>query len=226
MNGAVPIAYDQTHSSLGNVGERERVRVSTDVVSPVFRAQLEAMLRDEARFETVSIPRSAGPKRKFPSRTVDVILTDSWDNTTGFPSCGELPIVLLSENVNRFQLRSLGDRVFGVLPRSATAAQICAAIQAAASGLITMPREEWQAMIPTTGFDEEEDDIALEALTPREAEVLALMARGLGNKDIAARLKISEHTAKFHVSSILSKLNAATRTEAVMKGLRDGLLVI
>jgi DNA-binding NarL/FixJ family response regulator len=63
-------------------------------------------------------------------------------------------------------------------------------------------------------------------LTPRESEVLALLADGAANKEIASRLSISEHTAKFHVSSILNKLGATTRTEAVARGYKEGLIVI
>ena len=63
-------------------------------------------------------------------------------------------------------------------------------------------------------------------LTPREAEVLSLMAEGLSNKLIADRLKISDHTAKFHVNSILNKLGAETRTEAVVMAARRGLLML
>jgi DNA-binding NarL/FixJ family response regulator len=62
------------------------------------------------------------------------------------------------------------------------------------------------------------------ALTPREAEVLRLLSEGLANKEIAARLSFSTHTAKFHVESILRKLGAANRAEAVMEGIRQGLL--
>jgi DNA-binding NarL/FixJ family response regulator len=63
-------------------------------------------------------------------------------------------------------------------------------------------------------------------LTARETEVLSLLAGGAGNKEIAGRLRISEHTAKFHVSSILSKLGATTRTEAVSRGYRLGLILM
>jgi DNA-binding NarL/FixJ family response regulator len=71
-----------------------------------------------------------------------------------------------------------------------------------------------------------EDLDVVEPLTSREREVLQLLARGLGNKEIAAGLKISEHTVKFHVASILGKLGASTRTEAVTVGLRRGLVLI
>jgi DNA-binding NarL/FixJ family response regulator len=65
-----------------------------------------------------------------------------------------------------------------------------------------------------------------EPLTPREIDVLSLLAEGAGNKEIAARLHISEHTVKFHVSSILGKLGAATRTEAVTRGYKEGLILM
>jgi DNA-binding CsgD family transcriptional regulator len=66
----------------------------------------------------------------------------------------------------------------------------------------------------------------VEALTPREIEVLRLMGDGLVNKEIAGRLGISEHTAKFHVASILGKLQASSRTDAVAQGMRHGLIPI
>jgi DNA-binding CsgD family transcriptional regulator len=61
-------------------------------------------------------------------------------------------------------------------------------------------------------------------LTPREVEVLGLLAEGMANKEIAARLSFSTHTAKFHVESLLRKLDAANRAEAVREGIRLGLI--
>lgn len=71
---------------------------------------------------------------------------------------------------------------------------------------------------------ETSDSALVEALTPREREVLELLAEGLSNKDIGRALGISEHTAKFHVNALLGKLDAQTRTEAVVRALRLGLL--
>jgi DNA-binding NarL/FixJ family response regulator len=68
--------------------------------------------------------------------------------------------------------------------------------------------------------------IAQQPLTPREIEVLGMIAEGLGNKIIAARLGISDHTVKFHIASIFAKLNAGSRTEAVTIGIRQGLIMI
>ena len=66
----------------------------------------------------------------------------------------------------------------------------------------------------------------LEALTVREREVLALVADGLPNREIAAALGISEHTAKFHVNGVMAKLSAGTRTEAVVEAVRRGLVTL
>ncbi|MFN2445736.1 MAG: LuxR C-terminal-related transcriptional regulator [Vicinamibacterales bacterium] len=73
--------------------------------------------------------------------------------------------------------------------------------------------------------DESDDDL-VEALTRREHDVLALVADGLGNRDVASSLGISEHTVKFHLASIFGKLGASSRTEAVQRGLRLGLIEI
>jgi len=117
-----------------------------------------------------------------------------------------------------------------VLPRNSSAAEISAAIEAVAAGLFVFhpsdvdavpaarPREPESAGAPGAGL--------VEALTPREVEVLRLLAEGLGNKEIAARLNISEHTAKVHVASIMGKLGATSRTEAVTLGIRHGLVMI
>jgi DNA-binding NarL/FixJ family response regulator len=71
-----------------------------------------------------------------------------------------------------------------------------------------------------------QDGPLAEPLTARELEVLAMLAEGVGNREIADRLAVSEHTAKFHISSILDKLGVSTRTEAVTTGLRTGLILL
>jgi DNA-binding NarL/FixJ family response regulator len=106
-----------------------------------------------------------------------------------------------------------------------TADQIIAAVHAAAAGLLVMPAEEGTAFLPRSPMHEPVQEI-VEPLTPREMDVLEMLAEGLSNKMIAHRLSISDHTAKFHVNSILAKLNAGTRTEAVTRGIRLGLIKI
>ena len=76
----------------------------------------------------------------------------------------------------------------------------------------------------TVAVDGDDADAVEETLTPRELDVLALMAEGLSNKRIAERLGISDQTVKFHVASIGGKLNALNRTDAVRRGLRRGLI--
>lgn len=137
-------------------------------------------------------------------------------------------------------LRTLGDMArvtgesglaFGALLRDATPDEIVPAITAVASGLITLDRRlagdlfaaSQRIAAPATA---ERPSTSDEPLTARELEVLQLMAQGLPNKTIAARLHISEHTAKFHVSAIMMKLGAASRTEAVTRGARIGLLIL
>jgi len=111
------------------------------------------------------------------------------------------------------QIRRAG--VGGVLQSNASSEQIVQAIKSVASGLMVFDG----ALAP-----QPPDDEPLEQLTPRESEVLRLLADGLGNKEIAVKLSISEHTIKFHIHSILGKLGAASRTEAVTRGLRSGLI--
>jgi DNA-binding NarL/FixJ family response regulator len=104
----------------------------------------------------------------------------------------------------------------GMLSTDASPEQIVHAIRAIASGLTV-----FDAALITRDIVE---NPSLEPLTPRETEVLTLLADGLGNKEIAHRLNISEHTIKFHIRSILGKLGASSRTEAVSLGLRSGLI--
>jgi DNA-binding NarL/FixJ family response regulator len=81
------------------------------------------------------------------------------------------------------------------------------------------PRSPWETLDVTNNVKEE-------SLTPREIQVLELVAEGLSNKGIAARLDISDQTVKFHVSSICGKLGAANRTDAVRRALRRGLITL
>jgi DNA-binding NarL/FixJ family response regulator len=101
----------------------------------------------------------------------------------------------------------------GQLPHDAGAAQIDAALRAVAVGLTVRHRYE------PAGFAELADRLAADLLTPRELEVLAAISDGMSNKSVARKLGISLHTVKFHVESLLRKLGAHTRAEAVARGL-------
>ncbi len=115
-----------------------------------------------------------------------------------------------------------------VLPRSATAEEILHTVVAVAAGLVVLHPDVVDVLLPILpSVGRTVDDSApVQALTSREIEVLGMIAEGLGNKAIARRLGISEHTVKFHVSSIFTKLNASSRTEAVTLGARQGLIML
>ena len=105
--------------------------------------------------------------------------------------------------------------------------EIQAAVQAAAAGLVTMEAPAVEALLNANGAaSSQASQEPVEPLTPRELEVLQLLAAGLANKEIASRLKISDHTVKFHVASIMGKLGAESRTEAVTVGIRQGLILM
>jgi DNA-binding NarL/FixJ family response regulator len=117
-----------------------------------------------------------------------------------------------------------------VLPEDATADALRSAIRAAADGLIVLTddvRDRWLARSDLDGLAQaDEDEPAAAELTERELQVLALLAEGASNKSIARSLAITPHTAKFHVASIVAKLGASGRTEAVAKAMRLGLFMI
>lgn len=154
-----------------------------------------------------------------------------WNSEPLRGALSAVPTVLLSTEVSSLlKRRAARANIHSVLPLDISANQLETAIRATVEGLaVTLE-------MPPLDVDESgalgfaDDDIAEEPLaahlTARETEVLRLMALGQGNKEIAARLAISEHTSKFHVSSVLSKLGAASRTEAVTIGIMRGLVAI
>lgn len=117
-----------------------------------------------------------------------------------------------------------GGRI-GLLSADAEPGAVVAAVQAVHSGLACVAGD-WATRLRGEGPAQPAHDAPdwIEPLTGRESEVFALLSQGFNNLEIAARLGISRHTAKFHVSQILTKLGAASRTEAVAMGLRLGLV--
>jgi NarL family two-component system response regulator YdfI len=138
----------------------------------------------------------------------------------------EAKVILLTEEIPPEWVNwALRAGVRAVLPVEIEGEQLGAALDAVARGLlVTHPSGLSSARSAATTADESSG--FLEPLTAREREVLRMLSEGLGNKEIGSRLKISEHTVKFHVASILSKLGASTRTEAVSIALRRGLILV
>ena len=146
-------------------------------------------------------------------------LESLWNSET------KLGLLWISDDPQAAQtLRGLPLSAWGLLSSEASSDEIIAAVQAIDQGLIVAPRRQLDALwieIPSN----ESDDL-IEQLTPRETEILELLAQGLANKQIALELEISEHTVKFHVSSIYAKLGATNRMEAVRMGLQLGLIML
>jgi DNA-binding NarL/FixJ family response regulator len=111
-----------------------------------------------------------------------------------------------------------------VLTGSADGADIAAALAAAARGLKLLPEDALGLLLPERATTSGEGEAGV--LTARELDVLAALADGASNKAIARRLGISFHTVKFHVASILAKLDAESRTEAVTQAARLGLVML
>ena len=225
------------------------IRVLVWSRSAIARAGLEAIVQADRRFVVVPPDRDLRnfhPPNKDPFAVVrdlampagataaDVVLLDldeSGPSRLPAELAGGLertPQVVLVESPTRGELlRLLQDGPRTLVLRDSPPNEITAALHAAGEGLVAMSPELlellWPAGSEVAAFDELPPG---EPLTARESEVLALLADGAANREIAARLGISEHTVKFHVSSILNKLGAATRTEAVTRGYREGLIII
>ena len=141
------------------------------------------------------------------------------------------PIVLLTDEYqDLLTIEAVRAGVRAALPRASTGDQIIAAVEAVAAGLFVWRPDSIDPLpnfSPSRESTETVDSTSkVDALTEREVEVLGMLAEGLGNKTIAYRLGISEHTVKFHVSSVIAKLGASGRTEAVTIGIRRGLIMI
>jgi two-component system, NarL family, response regulator YdfI len=135
-------------------------------------------------------------------------------------------VVLLLPNFAPEDIRdALRAGVKAMLSSNFAPDEIFPSIEAAFAGVVALDASAVETLLRAPGAVSH-DEAPVEALTPREIEVLQLLASGLGNREIASRLKISAHTAKFHVASIMGKLGASTRTEAVTQGIRHGLILI
>ena len=209
------------------------IRVLIKASSPIAKAGLESLLRAHSGLRFVE--ESSGDARGLAADSPpDVLLVEAitladpaarramdWAGAGG-------PVVMLVRNpAAEAVAEALRAGVRAVLSSGRSGAEIVAAIEAAAAGLVVLDptglETLWRApsVVSSGGFDP-----LVEALTPRELQVLQLLAAGLGNKAIASRLEISEHTVKFHVAAIMGKLGAASRTEAVTVGIRHGLIMI
>ena len=208
------------------------IRVLIWARSPFTLAGLHAAVSADPRFEIVA-KLSHSAQTELTSFQQDVILFDGQEEdidelllgSSREPSSRR--VVLLAEDLTRAEIaRLMQSGVQAILPRDSSASEITSALEAVSEGLVAFSPDFLRLLLPTSEGADQDFEYLNDPLTTRETEVLALLAAGAGNKKIAAQLRISEHTAKFHVSSILSKLGATTRTEAVSRGYRLGLILI
>jgi DNA-binding NarL/FixJ family response regulator len=132
-------------------------------------------------------------------------------------------VLLASDPLAAWTAQARRSGVRAVLRDDATAEELGAAIAAAKAGLVVLHPDALQGAAEARAAERRD---RAPVLTPRELEILEMLAEGMSNRTIAARLGISSQTVKFHVASILAKLGAASRTEAVTFGVRQGLIAL
>ena len=217
-----------------SVPPRLRVLVASSL--PLTAAGLEGMLRVYADLE-VSVSSANATQLASAVRNLDpdvlVLDIDEYESDSGksiallTQFAETVTIVLAADPSTSWIRQALQAGVRGLLPYGVSGEELAAAARAVASGLVALSPEFSERISPPPLHpDPDELQVPAESLTAREHEVLAMLAEGLLNKEIADRLRISEHTVKFHISSIMGKLGASSRTEAVTRGIRRGLVFL
>jgi NarL family two-component system response regulator YdfI len=206
------------------------IRIAVATTSAVRRAGLESIVRGHADFHLAGSFGALASLVSFARSTeLDVMVIDS-DSIRDLllQPAPDTAIVLLTDVSDARSISLLlRSGVRAILSRESDPDDVLSAIYAAYDGLVLLSAPAAESLAAIYGDQPlEEKPEFPEEITSRETEVLRMLAQGLANKDIAAGLGISEHTVKFHISSILEKLGASTRTEAVTLGIRRGLIPI
>ena len=211
------------------------IRVFIVAASPLARAGLENLLAAREIDVVASNSTIEALGEMLADAAPDVVLVDTagesfetaLETITTSGLAADVSVVLLGDGMTpAASTDALRSGVRAALPGDISPEQLVAALQAVASGLLVLHPAHINEVLPAGANAPRALDELAESLTRRELEVLQMLAGGLSNKEIAARLNISEHTAKFHVASILGKLGAASRTEAVAIGIRRGLVLM
>ena len=210
------------------------IRVLIIAAAPLARAGLENILTSQGLEVVGSVADIDLLEERLSDLQTDVVLFEA---SGGQPEsvlksvdsslASEVNVVVLTDHSPAgWPAEALRAGIRAILPGDISPDQLGAALRAAASGLFVMHPATADALFPQ--FASRSGSLAelAEPLTNRERQVLQMLASGLGNKEIAARLVISEHTVKFHVASILGKFAAGSRTEAVSIGIRRGLVLL
>jgi DNA-binding NarL/FixJ family response regulator len=205
---------------------------------PIARAGIRALVDEHPDLQVVGESSSADDAAQDAEHLQPDAILAMWDGArlgdalglATLASMRDVPLVLLVDGPFTSETSGILRRgVRGVLLSDATGDEVHAALVAASQGLLVLDPELGPASLEAAVYGSA-DPIASpgldEPLTDREREVLALLALGLPNKTIATRLAISEHTVKFHVGSILAKLGASSRSEALARAARLGLIAL
>jgi two-component system, NarL family, nitrate/nitrite response regulator NarL len=199
------------------------VRVLLVGDDPLARAGLGTLLAGRAEVTLTGETTAGHAAEAIAGTGPDVVLWDlgiAGGTADALAGAAAVPVLALAaDDTHAAEALRAGAR--GVLLRGAPAEVLAAALVAVARGLSVL-----EGPLASEWLRPPEAPLAAEGLTPREREVLALLAEGLANKAIAARLGISEHTAKFHVNAILGKLGVESRAEAIVRAARLGLVAL
>jgi two-component system, NarL family, response regulator YdfI len=216
-----------------NGGGKTRVWIAA--ASAARRSELERVVQEDwSLLVAGSVSHlSALAQRGVESRP-DVALVDLAEpdpqvavTSLALQQSGAAVVVLVDDPSQNWTKQTLRAGVLGILARNSASAEIHSAIHAARRGLLLLEPEFIRGFVTTSSRPAADTDFEImEELTDREIEVLRMLAEGFSNKEIASRLGISDHTVKFHISSILAKLGASSRTEAVTVGVRNGLILL
>jgi two-component system, NarL family, nitrate/nitrite response regulator NarL len=197
------------------------LRILIVAENPLARMGLAALLAEQPGLQQVGQSSGRDVQADLDVLRPDVVVWDwGWNALPELPS--EVPVVvLLKEAAQAAEAWAAGAR--GLLLGTVDPAGLQAALAAAAEGLAVLePTLAGMLAAPAARLP----DATRESLTARELEVLQLVAEGLPNKTIASRLSITDHTVKFHVNAIMTKLGVQSRTEAVVRATRLGLILL
>ncbi|MGB7873485.1 MAG: response regulator transcription factor [Anaerolineales bacterium] len=196
------------------------IRVAILAPALALRVGLREVFRG---LEDVEVVADASSLDELPE--ADVLVLTSPDYLSDLDE--DSPAVLLLTDDQSAAAQLMGLPVWGVLSLDASPEELSAAVRALGEGLWTGSPALLQTLLERQPmFAIEDGDPIVDPLTPREREVLQLAAEGLANKQIALSLEISEHTVKFHLSSLYTKLGVTSRTEAIRSGARRGWVVL
>jgi DNA-binding NarL/FixJ family response regulator len=207
------------------------IRVVIKASSPVVKAGLEALLRPHLELRVIDEPAQEldSSDNLLADSQADVVVVQADSGNSAAEaldrSASGVPLILLVPDPIAVSAYAFRRGVRAVLPSTLTGSQIAAAIEAVAAGLGAFDPGTIEQLFPVNAMSGPPEHLP-ESLTPREIDVLRAMAEGLANKEIAARLGLSENTIKFHVASVMGKLGAGSRTEAVVMGVRHGIVLI